>query len=196
MDHPRVGGEKNLSLRYEDMQKGSPPRGRGKVVQQPVIVVLTGITPAWAGKSCAILGVQNDPWDHPRVGGEKPREALNIWRLRGSPPRGRGKAQLVAFPLFRSRITPAWAGKSARGPVMRITTGDHPRVGGEKSLSPISFLRLVGSPPRGRGKDRLRSANKAGRGITPAWAGKSLHFSHFLGGGKDHPRVGGEKHYI
>ena len=29
-DHPRVGGEKNLSLCYEDMQKGSPPRGRGK----------------------------------------------------------------------------------------------------------------------------------------------------------------------
>ena len=29
-DHPRVGGEKVQILLYEDIQKGSPPRGRGK----------------------------------------------------------------------------------------------------------------------------------------------------------------------
>ena len=29
-DHPRMGGEKVQILLYEDIQKGSPPHGRGK----------------------------------------------------------------------------------------------------------------------------------------------------------------------
>ena len=51
-----------------------------------------------------------------------------------------------------------------------------------------------GSPPRWRGKAPPYRMRPVGGGITPALAGKSLHFSHFLGGGQDHPRVGGEKY--
>ena len=49
-DHPRVGGEKVQILLYEDIQKGSPPRGRGKVPETYRYVAGYGITPAWAGK--------------------------------------------------------------------------------------------------------------------------------------------------
>ena len=49
-DHPRVCGEKDLTLNYEDMQKGSPPRMRGKVPRQVSIPGIGGITPAYAGK--------------------------------------------------------------------------------------------------------------------------------------------------
>ena len=49
-DHPRVCGEKSCGQSGRPEQAGSPPRVRGKVGQQPVIVVLTGITPACAGK--------------------------------------------------------------------------------------------------------------------------------------------------
>ena len=39
-DHPRVCGEKNQTLWYEDVQKGSPPRMRGKVsVSRSVVTV-------------------------------------------------------------------------------------------------------------------------------------------------------------
>ncbi len=48
-------------------------------------------------------------------------------------------------------------------------------------------------PPRRRGEVRTFCTAKGIIRITPAWAGKSLHFFHFLGGGKDHPRMGGEK---
>ena len=50
-DHPRVGGEKLANYLLEPLDKGSPPRGRGKVhfcFGGPHCV---GITPAWAGKS-------------------------------------------------------------------------------------------------------------------------------------------------
>ena len=51
VDHPRVGGEKNLAqiILLEDY--GSPPRGRGKVNYETQIHRLLRITPAWAGKS-------------------------------------------------------------------------------------------------------------------------------------------------
>ena len=49
-DHPRVGGEKYPKLDDPELMKGSPPRGRGKVVQPGRIENINGITPAWAGK--------------------------------------------------------------------------------------------------------------------------------------------------
>ena len=49
-DHPRVGGEKVQILLYEDIQKGSPPRGRGKGGEKLPKRTSLGITPAWAGK--------------------------------------------------------------------------------------------------------------------------------------------------
>ena len=91
-DHPRVGGEKLLfqfGVRYP---LGSPPRGRGKVDVGIPMLAPVRITPAWAGKSAVSSARAGSNKDHPRVGGEKlmpPR--MGFW-LRGSPPRGRGKA--------------------------------------------------------------------------------------------------------
>ena len=49
-DHPRVGGEKPLCKAGCGPQKGSPPRGRGKVILHPMHCPHGRITPAWAGK--------------------------------------------------------------------------------------------------------------------------------------------------
>ena len=50
-DHPRVGGEKAKITPRLKRCRGSPPRGRGKVVRPDVVAKAAGITPAWAGKS-------------------------------------------------------------------------------------------------------------------------------------------------
>ena len=70
-DHPRVCGEKNLTLNYEDMQKGSPPRVRGKAFVAPHVYMHEGITPACAGKRLSGRPPTAELWDHPRVCGEK-----------------------------------------------------------------------------------------------------------------------------
>ena len=132
-DHPRVGGEKLLRLVKKPPLWGSPPRGRGKVVQQPVIVVLTGITPAWAGKSPSRIDSGAGKRDHPRVGGEKHQLPVVVSGLQGSPPRGRGKGLPPEQRIRRPRITPAWAGKSKYNQLTRGHFQDHPRVGGEKA---------------------------------------------------------------
>ena len=111
-DHPRVGGEKEPYSVFRLSQQGSPPHGRGKVRLAPLIQLLVGITPAWAGKSMTAPGRSSRTGDHPRVGGEK----LSWSRLRqnpeGSPPRGRGKVADGLLAGACPGITPALAGKS------------------------------------------------------------------------------------
>ena len=50
-DHPRVGGEKFRLKPVCFLIRGSPPRGRGKVMTIRAAETAFGITPAWAGKS-------------------------------------------------------------------------------------------------------------------------------------------------
>ena len=66
-------------------------------------------------------------------------------------------------------------------------------MGGEKAGIKAKEMHIMGSPPRGRGKDLAKSARWKGAGITPAWAGKSIPFAQHFAAVEDHPRVGGEK---
>ena len=50
-DHPRVCGEKAGAGKQPCKVPGSPPRMRGKVRGAHHIIILAGITPAYAGKS-------------------------------------------------------------------------------------------------------------------------------------------------
>ena len=134
-DHPRVGGEKVVKTGKHKgyyLTKGSPPRGRGKALEGVALSAAHGITPAWAGKSSAL--VYRPLWsrDHPRVGGEKLIPVCRRFPATGSPPRGRGKVGAGYADRGRPGITPAWAGKSYHARYMVIVIRDHPRVGGEK----------------------------------------------------------------
>ena len=74
-----------------------------------------------------------------------------------------------------------------------MSNRDHPRVGGEKLTSLSNRGTLLGSPPRGRGKDSAKRLPPRQWRITPAWAGKSLLSCCHFPDTWDHPRVGGEK---
>ena len=192
-DHPRVGGEKLLRGRPAAVLRGSPPRGRGKVMFRRSIEMLKRITPAWAGKSAKRPRREKHGWDHPRVGGEKLAALRSAASFLGSPPRGRGKAKCPGSRGNDIGITPAWAGKSQLGGKQSGCCKDHPRVGGEKELQSPELRLPEGSPPRGRGKGKVvQCVQNSGR-ITPAWAGKSDRFFYRTVPGQDHPRVGGEK---
>ena len=192
-DHPRVGGEKLVFHVGQRGQRGSPPRGRGKVVAVRIAVAVDRITPAWAGKRETTLYRADHSEDHPRVGGEKTQPWLLRCRQRGSPPRGRGKEMLWEYKDQTTGITPAWAGKSQLLVPALAAEWDHPRVGGEKLGGNEDEIQDVGSPPRGRGKGLTASASWTSTGITPAWAGKRGALAVSVTPCQDHPRVGGEK---
>ena len=151
-DHPRMGGEKRLNDGDFENGKGSPPHGRGKVVQPPAGLRPAGITPARAGKSvparCSVSAVE----DHPRTGGEKFKSWRTVKPVSGSPPHGRGKVFHRAISFATSGITPAWAGKSTPREEKQAGNKDHPRMGGEKQVARADEMGGEGSPPHGRGK--------------------------------------------
>ena len=134
-DHPRVGGEKHCPHGINMTFGGSPPRGRGKDTPIGETGAMSGITPAWAGKSQHGRRGHLADQDHPRVGGEKSCTGKTYPHRSGSPPRGRGKVLKAYKTVDLLRITPAWAGKSRRRPCRFRASWDHPRVGGEKSTS-------------------------------------------------------------
>ena len=70
-DHPRVCGEKYMTIFVDPRKWGSPPRMRGKVVYRFRPESAVGITPAYAGKRLSDAAVAEDFADHPRVCGEK-----------------------------------------------------------------------------------------------------------------------------
>ena len=94
--------------------EGSPPPMRGKGFKFPFVGICSGITPAYAGKSPQSLYDAAQERDHPRLCGEK-RQKLQLGTApTGSPPPMRGKAQGVMIDEPRTRITPAYAGKSGK----------------------------------------------------------------------------------
>ena len=172
-DHPRVCGEKighALALRR---LLGSPPRVRGKVRNARIKYLNVRITPACAGKSMAWMPTSISRRDHPRVCGEKWCLGMHCMCDRGSPPRVRGKVQFSRLRDFHGRITPACAGKRETDFPGICPAGDHPRVCGEKRYCSPCVTTGAGSPPRVRGKGFQHAAEKCGRRITPACAGKS-----------------------
>ena len=132
-DHPRVCGEKSQSTSASPRALGSPPRMRGKGVKQSNSRIRMGITPAYAGKSSMLFPLPFPSGDHPRVCGEKRHTTKPEHSKIGSPPRMRGKVFMQTRTIRAFGITPAYAGKSTAEPRLRITTGDHPRVCGEKT---------------------------------------------------------------
>ena len=125
---------------------------RGKASRSRRFCSLTGITPAYAGKSVSKSDVFRTAQDHPRLCGEKENVMDPLISTIGSPPPMRGKDLFHDKFLHVFRITPAYAGKRFSFSVFVACIRDHPRLCGEKFQPLYSQLHQVGSPPPMRGK--------------------------------------------
>ena len=91
-DHPRMRGEKRISVFIRHLLAGSPPHARGKGSLITFTTATMGITPACAGKSVARRVSNGSKEDHPRMRGEKIQRGPIASDIEGSPPHARGKA--------------------------------------------------------------------------------------------------------
>ena len=151
------------------------------------------ITPACAGKSTSGMLFLSCSWDHPRMCGEKITLLYALADKEGSPPHVRGKVDKSTYRNLQNRITPACAGKSLTATRAARSTGDHPRMCGEKPDCKAKRNPKKGSPPHVRGKEIGDPASCKPSRITPACAGKSFEEHGFVIGVWDHPRMCGEK---
>ena len=145
------------------------------------------------GKVCLYQHEAVILWDHPRLCGEKFSASYIRSFVLGSPPPMRGKGKLLGLFSVRTRITPAYAGKSLIAIQSLFLDKDHPRLCGEKVSSSALNNQKTGSPPPMRGKVSAVVICGVSCGITPAYAGKSTCESYGCIYGKDHPRLCGEK---
>ena len=146
---------------------------RGKPAHRQHHLCPGRITPACAGKTRTTVIRAGGKQDHPRVCGENRYPHLRSARVKGSPPRVRGKQQTPGNAAPGDRITPACAGKTLQCPAFSCCSQDHPRVCGENVTIHSLLSHYIGSPPRVRGKRKNIHVPKYGGGITPACAGKT-----------------------
>ena len=88
----------------------------------------------------------------------------------------RGKVSATRLVEHAGGITPAYAGKRSQEGARITTKRDHPRLCGEKITVYIILLFVAGSPPPMRGKVIADIHSLRRRRITPAYAGKSVHY--------------------
>ena len=151
--HPRVRGDVSENPWRRHLQKGSPPRARGRRAAARVTCGVRGLTPACAGTSRSRF--------------------TRCCRRLGSPPRARGRPFGAVVGLRRNGLTPACAGTSAAAEHGLAVFGAHPRVRGDV-VSPIRAAYCSqGSPPRARGRPKRFRWSCCLRGLTPACAGTS-----------------------
>ena len=72
----------------------------------------SGITPAYAGKTCVSYYLYYTVQDHPRVCGKDSPFRHLFFAIPGSPPRMRERQLFFDFETEVMRITPAYAGKT------------------------------------------------------------------------------------
>ena len=165
---------------------------RGKRRKTGTNIRGTRITPAHAGKTRIPSCRNRSRTDHPRACGENLCRQEGNRQIAGSPPRMRGKLEVLQGSLRRPRITPAHAGKTSNLSTAALMESDHPRACGENLCSLAPPKKRGGSPPRMRGKPEFLRMTTAMTRITPAHAGKTMAPSAADGSFSDHPRACGE----
>ena len=171
---------------------GSPPQVRGKPHTAQTINAQARITPAGAGKTLYAVSMFSPSADHPRRCGENEEKERYYRHQQGSPPRMRGKLRYNLAKVIQIRITPADAGKTRCFSNHGLLTRDHPRGCGENVPVLGIAAKLLGSPPRMRGKPACSAASICLMRITPADAGKTPVGIVSDGRPEDHPRGCGE----
>ena len=149
--HPRAGGEHASGFWATLVADGSSPRGRGTLIDGPILAHLQRFIPARAGNTVSPSQPRRDSPVHPRAGGEHEDCCRVAAADAGSSPRGRGTLLATLVPQRNLRFIPARAGNTGRPNTAVINPPVHPRAGGEHMNRRPSGSMSDGSSPRGRG---------------------------------------------
>ena len=172
--------------------QGSPPHTRGTHIRSQQHNCIHGITPAYAGNTADKFADFAEERDHPRIRGEHGLQNKPEKTDLGSPPHTRGTLSDSAAATVVSGITPAYAGNTKKRLRCRKLRWDHPRIRGEHLLVFSDSGLHPGSPPHTRGTLITAIFAFIFGGITPAYAGNTLHNPLYSSENWDHPRIRGE----
>ena len=150
--HPRVCGEDLSRIFSIALPKETPPRMRGRPVNQGLQHPAVRNTPAYAGKTKDSVLVLNQCLKHPRVCGEDPKIKAKRIHAPETPPRMRGRPQGGSCHSAPVGNTPAYAGKTLMIICLYAADWKHPRVCGEDGAALPAAVFTEETPPRMRGR--------------------------------------------
>ena len=109
----------------------TPPPRRGRPHPNDAQSFAVGNTPAEAGKTKLLRGVELGIEKHPRRGGEDVTGSCVDDFLQETPPPRRGRLKRRRVLIAADGNTPAEAGKTCFGHHRGVNSQKHPRRGGE-----------------------------------------------------------------
>ena len=191
--HPRMRGERASFSRWILTKIGSSPHARGTLPYKEKEEAKARFIPACAGNASVWAVSRSRRSVHPRMRGE--REISR--RLRGfavgSSPHARGTPSRLQSCTDARRFIPACAGNA--DPVKPDAGDDavHPRMRGERLISPQAISDVLGSSPHARGtRRRFWQWSHTSRFI-PACAGNAAAPQEQDRRVSVHPRMRGER---
>ena len=171
---------------------GSSPHVRGARPRRCPAPSRSGIIPACAGSTSALVGLRVGDRDHPRMCGEHLSRMSPGCGLPGSSPHVRGALRPRKIRFHIRGIIPACAGSTLIGGTIPSQWRDHPRMCGEHTFDDCAFPWYQGSSPHVRGALAMSSKACLVFGIIPACAGSTNSSMVFPVDKRDHPRMCGE----
>ena len=114
--HPRSRGENVRVAAKRRAKTGSSPLTRGKPYRRVSLLILWGLIPAHAGKTCQRCHPCHMIGAHPRSRGENKGRVTLLNRHEGSSPLTRGKRVSGITIAAHGRLIPAHAGKTGQLP--------------------------------------------------------------------------------
>ena len=151
--HPRMRGERSGFGSRTPAGSGSSPHARG--------------TRTASSGECLPAAV------HPRMRGERLRMASSSRGTPGSSPHARGTLRGVDFEVAQERFIPACAGNAEGAASGAAPPPVHPRMRGERYVSPFAAVGVYGSSPHARGTRITTQASSGRVRFIPACAGNA-----------------------
>ena len=192
--HPRVCGERRWRGEAAARDTGSSPRVRGTLAHRGRLAPVRRFIPACAGNATRWSRCGGLAAVHPRVCGERIACIAVAGTSIGSSPRVRGTPGLAAPAARVPRFIPACAGNACSLLIVAVSRPVHPRVCGERRMTPAERASADGSSPRVRGTLRRGGDRPAMGRFIPACAGNAPIAWKRARNPPVHPRVCGERH--
>ena len=153
-DHPHVGGENFLIMRF--------------------VALMTWTIPTWVGRTAIRWCAARSMTDHPHVGGENGPTDWRASENAGPSPRGWGEPLRACAGAGKQRTIPTWVGRTWPPWLCSTFQSDHPHVGGENAITRSPGVIQTGPSPRGWGERGESGGSQWLCRTIPTWVGRTF----------------------
>ena len=191
--HPRMCGERSVSLSTAAVKCGSSPHVRGTREFERPGEWRGRFIPACAGNAKPAGGLHGSAPVHPRMCGERNPTGPMVRPVRGSSPHVRGTLEATPAAQPGARFIPACAGNALPRSKAARCQPVHPRMCGERGSSGLTGSTIRGSSPHVRGTHAGSAVEREISRFIPACAGNASPARPCCCPAPVHPRMCGER---